>query len=312
MVKKMSPAKRVLACACSVAMVGAFAPVAAFADDAAAGDTAATPYLTVNTVKLDAQGNEDANTLETKEYTKEQVEAMAKTVDYSYVYGRVTNGTFSGYKLKATKMVPFSTLFKGMPEWNTTSTLRYAGLSNQKAAKPTYKEIAQASYYYPNFVGGADTVDTTGATKVESGYVLSAQRDVFNHGDLASDVEVTTPFDSGCPMVAFGASNGTILGGNYFFNGINDLTIRYTQLSNPMTAKLAKTTVKKGKTTTVKTSKAKGKVTYKSSSKKVTVSKKGKVTVAKKAKAGKYTITVKAAGNSDYLAKTAKLTLKVK
>lgn len=311
MVKKMSGAKRVLACACSVAMLGAFAPVAAFADDAAA-DGAATPYLTVNTVKLDAQGNEVGTDVETKAYTKEQVEAMAKTVDYDYTYGSMKGDAFSGYKLKVTKMVSFADLFKGMPEWNSTSSLRYAELDNTKAAKPSYKEVTQASYYYPNYVGAATTFDTAGAVKVENGLALSAQREKLNAGDLASDITVATPFDSSCPMTVFGATDGAIHGGNYYWTGINDLTIRYTKLNNSMTAKLAKSTVKKGKTTTVKTSKAKGKVTYKSSSKKVTVSKKGKITVNKKAKAGKYTITVKAAGNADYLAKTAKLTLKVK
>lgn len=312
MVKKMSPAKRVLACACSVAMVGAFAPVAAFADDAAAGDAAATPYLTVNTVKLDAQGNEDASTLETKAYTKDQLEALAKSVDADYIYGVLKGDTFSGTKMHVSKLVTFSTLFKGMPEWNSTSTLRYAELSSTKATPAPYKEVTQTSYYFPNYVGGITSVDTTGAVKVESGLALNASKGKFGAGDLAKDIETSEAADSSCPMTVFGSTASELTGGFRFWTGINDLTIRYTQLTNPMTAKLAKTTVKKGKTTTVKTSKAKGKVTYKSSSKKVTVSKKGKVTVAKKAKAGKYTITVKAAGNSDYLAKTTKLTLKVK
>ncbi|MCI1654763.1 MAG: hypothetical protein LKI32_06450 [Lachnospiraceae bacterium] len=59
-------------------------------------------------------------------------------------------------------------------------------------------------------------------------------------------------------------------------------------------------------------SKAAGKVTYKSSSKNVKVSSKGVVTVKKGTKKKKYTITIKAAGNSNYASGSRKVTITVK
>ena len=107
------------------------------------------------------------------------------------------------------------------------------------------------------------------------------------------------------------------------------LTVRVKKAANPMVAKakVKSYSVKynKAKATTIgaskvfSVSKAQGTVTYKKASgdAKVAISKSGKVTVAKGAKKGKHVIkvNVKAAGNSNYAAKTVKkvkLTVTVK
>ncbi|MGN0078378.1 MAG: hypothetical protein ACI36V_06305 [Coriobacteriales bacterium] len=85
--------------------------------------------------------------------------------------------------------------------------------------------------------------------------------------------------------------------------------------NNTVTVTPATKTVKNKKKSTVKLNikKAQGEVTCTVSgpSKKVTVSNDGKVTVAKGAKAGKYTVSVTAAGDKAYKAKTVKATIKV-
>ena len=82
--------------------------------------------------------------------------------------------------------------------------------------------------------------------------------------------------------------------------------------ANTVKASKSKVSVKKGKKATVKVTKAKGKVTVKSSSKNAKVSyKSGKITI-KGAKKGKATVTVKAAGNASYKAKTLKIKVTVK
>ena len=82
--------------------------------------------------------------------------------------------------------------------------------------------------------------------------------------------------------------------------------------ANTAKASKSKVSVKKGKKATVKVTKAKGKVTVKSSSKNAKVSyKSGKITI-KGAKKGKATVTVKAAGNASYKAKTLKIKVTVK
>ena len=71
----------------------------------------------------------------------------------------------------------------------------------------------------------------------------------------------------------------------------------------------------KKQTIKITTKKAQGTVTYAvksaASKKAITVSKKGVVTIAKGAKTGKYVVSVTAAGNKNYKAKTKTVTIKV-
>ena len=80
--------------------------------------------------------------------------------------------------------------------------------------------------------------------------------------------------------------------------------------------KLKKSSVKVAAKNAIVVSSAKGTCTFKkvSGNKKITVSKTGKVTVKKGTKKGTYKVTVKvtASGNSSYMAKTKKVTFKVK
>lgn len=109
------------------------------------------------------------------------------------------------------------------------------------------------------------------------------------------------------------------IGGNRFVNGICNFVIDdYTPLkANPITVSASKKTVKNNKKQKIQitTKKAQGTVTYAvksaASKKAITVSKKGVVTIAKGAKTGKYVISVTAAGNKNYKAKTKTVTIKV-
>jgi hypothetical protein len=96
------------------------------------------------------------------------------------------------------------------------------------------------------------------------------------------------------------------------------VTVKVGKAKQPMKVKVTKKTCsakklkKKAAKFSLGVSKAAGKVTYKSSSKNVKVSSKGVVTVKKGTKKKKYTITVKAAGNSNYASGSRKVTITVK
>ena len=105
------------------------------------------------------------------------------------------------------------------------------------------------------------------------------------------------------------------------YSGSKTLNYKIAEAANPVKVKVSsktykRTALKKAKSFSIGTTKAQGKVTYTLASKakkaKIKVSSKGKVTIPKNCKKGTYKITVKAAGNENYKAKTATVTIKIK
>ena len=100
---------------------------------------------------------------------------------------------------------------------------------------------------------------------------------------------------------------GATASGEYAASNIVTVSVKVKKAANTLQVTPAGKTYKlsavkrAAKTFTIRTSKAAGKVTFTSASKKLKVTSKGKVTVKKKTPKGTYKITVKAAGNKNYL-----------
>ena len=179
-------------------------------------------------------------------------------------------------------------------------------------AQTTSSLNAEGAYHVPAIITTAYATAPVETTAYAAGEVAAAKEPqkgvkLFS-GILKEDY---TSSDAGVIDTAFS--------GKRFATGINVFAIdSYTALkANPITASASKKTVKNNKKQTIKitTKKAQGTVTYAvksaASKKAITVYKKGVVTIAKGAKTGKYVVSVTAAGNKNYKAKTKTVTIKV-
>ncbi len=171
---------------------------------------------------------------------------------------------------------------------------------------------AEGAYNVPAIIATAYSsapIETTASKAVEAAKGKDLQKEVKLFSGILKE-----EFTSENASVV-----DTALSGKRFATGINVFAIdSYTPLkANTIKVSASKKTVKNNAKQTVKLTvkNAKGAVTYSvksaPSQKAVKVSKKGVVTIAKGAKAGKYVISVKAAGTKAFKAATKNVSIKV-
>lgn len=227
-------------------------------------------------------------------------------------------GTAVSY-VPAKQYLTFDSIMRGVSVtgWKTA----VASATDGFAAPAVTKELNENGKFYP-----AQTLTgygTEGAVNVPAVLALaSAKADIETTAAAAQKVAKESTITMS-PTLRVGALEADYtagnIGGNRFVTDICNFVIDdYTALkTNPITVSASKKTVKNNKKQTIKitTKKAQGTVTYAvksaASKKAITVSKKGVVTIAKGAKTGKYVVSVTAAGNKNYKAKTKTVTIKV-
>ena len=221
--KKVSMAKRIIACVCSVAMAGALVPAVAAASDG--GSTAEDTALTVKYQKVDEQGNKIGIEL-TKTYTMSQLQTMTTNTTESFLYsgkGRVT-------KVTSSEVVEFYTIMQDVVGDNY-SDVSIAVKSGSDGSTGKYKfdydDVTLSKFYFPNYVNNSESdINTADSEYVWAGLALSAKKATVESDQVAKDVEATETVTD-VPMTVDGSKDGELQAGSHFWTGINELDITY-------------------------------------------------------------------------------------
>ncbi|MCM1273703.1 MAG: hypothetical protein NC225_09080 [Clostridium sp.] len=262
-----------------VMMIALMIPVTAFA--AEGGSVQTTTLTTANVTVAAATYTGKAQT--SKVTVKDGSKVLTVNKDYT-----VTNVT-------KTNAGNYTVTVKGMGSYTGTVTATYK-INKASIAKAT---VAVSKVAYTGKQASPKTIQVkVGKTTLKQGtdYTVAAISKSKKPGTVKQGVKI----------VGKGNYTGTVYGALTINKAAN--TMKVSSGKNFKASALKK----KAGTCTITVKNAKGKVTYKSSSKKVKVNSKGKVTVAKGTKKGTYKITVKAAGNTTYKAKSATFKVVVK
>lgn len=243
MTVKSPIARRIIACACSIAMAGTLLPAAAFAgtDD----ETKEAAALTILSVQLDDEGAPIATTKTTAAtFTASQLSSAAQSGSYSYIYG----GKSSKTKVDASQVVTFNSLLSGVIGWDgnasfklsdsAADTVKVDDLFTSKPYKYSYSDVSSDKSYFPKYENSTESkINTDGAVKVPAGLALSAKKGTIEENATAAETQATEEVTS-TPIGVIGSANdgSSLATGNQFWTGVKTIVVYYTSVLTIKTA----------------------------------------------------------------------------
>ena len=199
MTKKISVGKRIVACACSVVMVGAFVPAASMAADGGADDT----VLTVVATQVD-ENNQPTGITKTINYTADKLQSMVEPSTYNYLCAAKD----SVKKFESNTVVTFSSFLGDISNNITDATISFTCADDPYIKYSyTYDDISNTKCYFPKYENNSESkIDTSDAVEVPSGIVLNATVGYVESGAIAADTIADENVD-GVPMAVVGTED---------------------------------------------------------------------------------------------------------